>query len=391
MNGPVRIGVVGAGNMGCGHIEYLLARAVKGGVLAAICDNAPTRLAAARTRFGEGPKYFADTDTMLNSGTVDGVIIATPHYDHPPIAIAAFKHGVHVLSEKPAGVYTRQVREMNQAAAESGLVFGIMFQLRTIAAHQKMRELVQSGELGPIQRVEYVVTDWLRTQVYYDNGGWRGTWAGEGGGVLMNQCPHNLDLLQWICGMPQRILAFCRFGQYHKIETEDDVTAMLEWSNGATGIFVTTTGEAPGVSRMEVIGDRGRLLMENGAITFFRTRLSVEDQVRTSPLSFPRTEWWKCDIPTGADGDGHRAVTRDWVNAILHGKPMLARGEEGIHGVTLANAMLMSTWTKGWIDLPLDEEVYYRLLQERVAKSTWKTAAIDAPVADLAGSYAGSR
>ena len=366
----VRIGIIGLGNMGNFHIEYLVGNEIPGAELKAVCDVDPDQLARAKSLAGDGVGTFADADELLASTAIDAVIIATPHYDHPPLAIKAFARGLHVLCEKPAGVYTRQVREMNAAAEKSGLVFGLMFNQRTLGEHQKLKELVASGELGELRRTNYIITNWFRAQSYYDSGGWRATWSGEGGGVLANQCPHNLDLWQWICGMPVRIRAFCGFGKYHDIEVEDDVTAYAEYENGATGVFITTTGESPGTNRMEITGDNGKVVMEEGRITFWRNRTPADVFNREWKGGFGSPETWKCEIPFRAGGEEHRGITRDWVRAILEGTPLIAPGVEGIRGVELANAMLLSAWQDDWVDIPVDEALYYEKLQERVRSST---------------------
>ncbi len=374
-NGRVRIGIIGYGGMGTAHAQYLTRGEVPNAVLTAICDQNPERLERARQTHGDAVQVFDNADKLFDAKVVDAVLIATPHYDHPPLAIKALKSGLHTLVEKPAGVYSRQVREMNEVAAKSDRVFGIMFNQRTRAGHQKMRDLVASGELGEIKRTMYVITTWLRTQIYYDSGGWRGTWAGEGGGVLVNQSPHNLDLYQWICGMPKRIRAFCGFGKYHNMETEDECTAYLEYENGASGIFITSTGEAPGTQFLEVVGDRGKVVLDssgrNETITFWRTTVPVSQHIREAKGGFEKPETWKCEIPSGG-GEEHKGVTKNFVNAILKGTPLLARGEEGINGVQLANAMQLSTWIDNWVDVPVDEDLYYNQLQERIKNSTFK-------------------
>ena len=388
-NGKVRIGIIGFGGMGTAHANYLHKGEVPGAVLTAICDQNPDRLNKGRQSFGDSIQYFDNADALYASKAVDGVLIATPHYDHPPLAIKALQSGIHALVEKPAGVYTRQVRELNEVAAKSDRMFGIMFNQRTRTGHQKMRELVASGELGEIKRTMYVITTWLRNQIYYDVGGWRGTWAGEGGGVLMNQSPHNLDLFQWICGMPKRIRAFCGFGKYHNIETEDDCTAYLEYANGATGIFITSTGEAPGTQFLEIVGDRGKVVLDSSGrsetITFWRTAKPVSQHIRESKNGFAGPEVWRCEIPSGG-GEEHKGVTKNWVSAILKGTPLLARGEEGINGVELANAMQLSTWLDSWVDLPVDEQAYYDRLQEMIKSSTYKKPVVTQSL-DFSGTY----
>jgi len=367
---PVRIGIIGMGYMGTVHANYLAANEVKGARLTAVCDPRQERLEWAANEWGGAVRGYETAEALFRSGDVDGVLICSPHYEHSAHAIEAFSHRLHVLVEKPAGVYTAQVRRMNEAAARSGKVFGIMYNQRTNPLYAKLKDLIASGELGDIRRTLWVITDWYRAQSYYNSGGWRATWAGEGGGVLLNQSPHQLDLFQWTTGlMPQRIRAFCAFGKHRDIEVENDVTAYLEYENGATGVFITSTCEAPGTNRFEVTGERGKIVIENDRMTFWRLRTPEPEFNRTYAGQFGKPECWTCDIPISRTGDGHRGITQNWVDAIVKGTPLLAPGEEGIKGLTLSNAMLLSTWTDGWVPLPIDEDLFYRKLQEQIRQA----------------------
>jgi len=367
----VRIGIVGLGNMGMGHARYLIEGQVKGAKLTAISDVSADRLAEVKAQLGEGVSAYTDATEMFRSGEIDGVLLCTPHFDHPRQAIEALGHGLHVLVEKPAGVYTKQVREMNEAASRSGKVFGIMYNQRTNPMYAKLKELVSSGELGEIRRTNWIITNWYRSQAYYNSGGWRATWAGEGGGVLINQDPHQLDLWQWTTGLtPKRMRAFCSFGKHRDIEVENDVTAYVEYENGATGVFVTSTHDCPGTNRFEVSGDRGKIVIENDKMTFWRLRQLESEFNRDNTSPFAQPEVWQFDVPVAPGGAQHMGITQDWTNAILKGTPLLAPGEEGIRGLMLSNAMLLSAWTDGWVDFPIDEELFYEKLQERIASST---------------------
>ena len=380
--GDLRLGILGMGAMGTAHLNMLTkSDPVPRLRVTAVSDTDPKKLDKAVAAAGHDVEGFADPEELMKSGEVDAVLIATPHYLHPPLAIGAFDHGLHVLSEKPAGVHTKQVKQMNAAAerakAEKNLVFGIMFNQRTRKTHQQMRKLVQSGELGQIKRTMYVLTDWFRTQYYYDTADWKGTWAGEGGAVLLNQSPHNLDLWQWICGMPKRVRAFCKMGHHHHIETEDEVTAYVEYENGATGVFVTSTGEAPGSQFMEIAADHGKVVMETtrgsgsaSNITYWRTPESVKRFSDTFEGSFNQPEVWETKIP-GGNGPEHRGILANFADAVLDGKPLLAPGTDGLNGVMLANAMLLSAWKDDWVDLPLDDEEYDRMLKEKIESSTF--------------------
>lgn len=381
----VRFGLVGFGNMGSGHMLYLGQGEVAGASVEAVCDINPERLKRAGERYPT-VKLYNNMDSMLSSGEIDAVLIATPHYDHPPLAIKALQKGFHVLIEKPAGVYTKQVREMNLEAEKSGKVFGIMYNQRTNPMYQKVRELIQSGELGDLKRINWII-DWYRPQSYYDSGGWRATWAGEGGGVLLNQDPHQLDLWQWICGMPKRVRAFCSFGKYHTIEVEDEVTAYVEYENGATGVFITSTAMTPETNRLEVLGDRGKIVIENDSMAFYRLRVPERQFNREYTGGFGKPECWKCEIPIDPGfGGQHKEITQNFVDAIMKGKKLLAPGIEGIHGLQLSNAMHLSSWINDWVELPIDEDLFYEKLKERIDTSTYRKMVRDV-VLDVSGTF----
>ncbi|ARI76360.1 Gfo/Idh/MocA family protein [Halobacillus mangrovi] len=367
----VRIGIIGMGNMGTIHAKSLLNEEIEGAKLTAVLEVRKERLEDLQENLGDDIKVFADEDAFLKSGSVDAVLIATPHYDHASLAIKAFKHRLHVLCEKPVGVYTKQVREMNEAAKSSNLTFSVMYNQRTNPVYQKVRDLIQTNELGEIRRINWLITSWYRAQSYYDSGGWRATWAGEGGGVLINQCPHQLDLWQWMTGMmPTRMRAFCYFGKHRNIEVEDDVTAFTEYENGATGVFITSTGEAPGTNRLEISGDRGKIVVEDNKLTFWRLRVPEPEFNKDYKGGFGSPETWKCELPVEGVETGHKGITQNFVDAIRKGTPLLAPGEEGILGLTLSNAMQLSTWEDDWVTFPIDEDLYYHHLQEKIKNST---------------------
>ena len=377
----VRFGIVGVGNMGSSHVKSLGEGHIKRAELAAVCDIKPERLEKVRAEYGDKLAYFSDYHEMLTSGKIDVVIIATPHYLHPVIAQDAFKAKVNVISEKPAGVYTKAVREMNEAAAKSGVQFGIMFNQRTNPVYKKAREMVQGGELGELKRLVWIITDWYRSQAYYDSGEWRATWAGEGGGVLLNQCPHNLDLWQWIFGMPKRVRADCYVGKYHHIEVEDDVTINAEYENGATATFITTTGECPGTNRLEISGDRGKLVLEDGMLKHWQLdrpeRAYCFDAPGTPPPAVTYTETRQTE-PESA----HRGILQNFSDAILHGTPRLAPGEDGLRELSLSNAAYLSSWREDWVTLPLDADAFDHALAERVRQSTYAPSTVTPEATD---------
>lgn len=383
----VRYGIIGYGNMGSGHANNFAAGKIHKSRLVAIADINPVKIERARTKFGDSVLYFDNAEALIKSGKVDAIIIAVPHYFHPGIAIMALKNNLHVMTEKPAGVYTKQVREMNKAASESDKLFGIMFQNRLNPYNKKMHDMVAAGELGEIKRTIYIVTDWYRSQSYYDSGSWRATWAGEGGGVLLNQCPHSLDLWQWIAGMmPSKIRAFCHNGKWHNIEVEDDVSAYVEYPNGGTGVFVTSTADAPGTNRMEIHGNMGKLVYAEGKITFFKLKQGEREFNASYKGGFGNPECEKIDVDVQGVFPEHSGVLNNFTDAILTSSPLMIPGYEGIKGLTLSNAMHLSSWLDKTIELPLDEDLYYEELKKRIKTSKYKETLSDKTL-DLKGSF----
>jgi predicted dehydrogenase len=364
----VRFGIVGVGVMGGAHARNILAGKVANAALAAVYDIEPARTEWLAEKHPD-VKIFDSAAGMFKSGAVDAVLIATPHYFHPPIAMEAFAHGLHVMTEKPAGVYTKQVREMNEAAAEARLVFGIMYNQRTDSVFRKMREMVKGGELGALKRTNWIITNWYRSAAYYKSGSWRATWRGEGGGVLLNQCPHNLDLWQWICGMPHKVTAFCHEGKWHDIEVEDDVTAYVEYANGATGVFVTGTADAPGTNRLEITGDLGKLIYDNGKLELHKLAVSEREFNKTNTEAFSAPKATRSVIKTDGSSPQHVGVLNAFADRIASGEGELyARGEEGIDGLMLSNAMHLSSWLGKTVALPLDEELFLSELKKKYRK-----------------------
>ena len=373
----VRFGIVGFGAMGLQHARIMLEQ-VPEARLAAVATRNGTNIATLRgLPGGEQVRVFDTPQDMYASGEIDAVLIASPHRAHVAQAKEAFAAGMHVLLEKPTGVFTREVRELNAAADASGRAFGAMFNVRTNPAYKRMKEIVASGELGEIRRTSMIVTDWFRAQSYFDSGSWRATWKGEGGGVLLNQAMHSLDLWQWIGGMPVRLRAFCGLGRWHDIEVEDDVTAYVEYANGATGAFIACTGEAPGTNRFELSMDGGQLLLEDGRLLLRRTAVPVSRFIREYPGGYGKPEITQEDITPDADYAMHAGVTRAFARHILYGEPMIADGREGLNALELANAMLLSSAEERTLELPFDAETdacYEALLAARAACSREKTA-----------------
>jgi len=382
----IRFGIAGLGSMGTAHARSIRDGNIPRARLAAVYDPV-----ADLSGFGPDVKPFASSEAMIRSGEIDAILIATPHFTHTSLGIAALEQGLHVLVEKPISVHKADAERLIAACKNPAQVFAAMFNQRTDPHYSKIRDLVQSGELGEIRRITWIITNWFRTDAYYNSGGWRATWSGEGGGVLLNQCPHNLDLLQWLFGMPCRVRAHCCFGKFHDIEVEDDVTAVMDFPNGATGTFITSTGEAPGSNRLEIAAERGRVVLEDGRIQWRRNEIPTSEFRAAATSGFATPPVWNIEIPIADCGEQHNGILKNFVAAILDGAPLLAPAKEGIHSVELANAMLMSAFLDQTIELPIDGARYEALLQEKIAGSRGlaKQAAVitHAPAADFSKSF----
>ncbi len=378
----VRLGIIGLGNIGRYHADYLRKNQVPRAQLVAVCDAyAPLDGYAPLDR-------FQDPEALFRSGKVDAVIIATPHYQHTTLGITALEAGLHVLVEKPISSHKADAERLIAAhQRHPDRVFAGMFQLRTEPRYQRIQRLIQNGDLGTIQRISWIITDWFRTEAYYASGGWRATWKGEGGGVLLNQCLHNLDTLQWLCGMPNRVRGFAQLGRFHNIEVEDNVTAYLEWPLGATGTFITSTGEAPGTNRLEIAGSRGRVLLEHNRLTFTRNETDALDFCRTSPSGFAKPETWIAELPFQDAPTPHAIVTRNFTDAILDGTPLIAPGPEGLHSVELANVILYSSLLHQTVDLPMNSAAWEQHLQHLIATSRFEKQTAPVQTDDFTKSF----
>ena len=382
MSKQVRIGVIGVGNMGSGHVNWLLEGKVPGATCTAVADLDATKMAK-----WPNVKHFTDAKALIRSGEVDAVLIATPHFDHTTLGIDALEQGLHVMVEKPLSVHKADCEKLIAAykkRPKKSQLFAAMFNQRTDPKYIKLRKLIQSGELGEIRRVNWIITDWYRTQAYYTSGGWRATWKGEGGGVLSNQCPHNLDLMQWLFGMPVKVRGHIGIGKWHDIEVEDSVTAYLEYANGATGVFITTTGEFPGTNRLEVTGDRGKAIAEHGKLTFVRTTQSVREHCMTTQVVWSSPETWNIEIPVNGSGEQHVGILKNFADAIANGTPLIAEAVDGINAVELGNAMVLSSLADKTLSLPLDTKFVEKEYKKLVASSKYEAKAAKAAKAPKA-------
>ena len=390
----IRYGIIGLGNQGTTYVlEFFDKGKVKNAYVSAVCDVLPEKLENVKSKTtNKEIQYFSNYKAMLDSGLCDAVLVETPHYQHPEIVIECLKRDINVICEKPAGVYTKQVREMNEFAKKSKAHFAVMFNQRTNCVYRKMKEIIANGGIGEIQRVTWIITNWFRTQKYYDSGSWRATWAGEGGGVLINQCPHQLDLVQWVVGKsPVKVNGFCKYGKWHDIEVEDEVTAYFEYDNGATGMFITTTGECPGTNRFEVSGTKGKLVIEDNSNDLIWCKCDEDTQVlsknATSGFQQPKVE--RVKVETDGKSEQHVGIINNFTNALLGKEEFFVDGIEGINGVELMNAIELSGWRGGaTVTLPINEEEYLYELNKKRKTSRIKVVD-DNYIEQTVGTYGG--
>ena len=381
----VRIGIIGMGNMGRFHANDLLEGKVSRGVLTAVGSTSPQKLKEYEEK---GVKVFGGGEEMIASGEVDALVIATPHYQHVSLGIAALEAGLHVMVEKPIAAHKADAERLVAKAREKAdLVFAAMFQLRVEPRYVKIREIVRSGELGDLIRVIWIMTDWFRSEAYFQSGGWRATWKGEGGGVLLNQCLHQLDAMQWITGMPSKVRSEVGIGKWHDIEVEDDVTCYMEFPDGASGMFLSSTGETPGSNRFELSGTKGRLILENDKLVFTKNAVPSDEWCKTSKIGFQQPDTTVEEIPIPPAEDPHAVLMTNFVDAILDGKELIAPGEEGLGSVELANVMLYSGLLGETVDLPMDGAAWESKLNQLIAESTHEKKVVEVSGEDFAASF----
>ncbi len=348
--------------------------------LAAICDNDPAKKAKVAEDF-PGLPFFDNYLDLLESGVVNAIVTTVPHYDHCVMGIAALERGIHLLGEKPAGVYTKDVERLIETSKKyPETTFAIFFNQRTNPLYRKVKQLMDEKAIGDLQRATWIITTWWRPQGYYNQSAWRATWGGEGGGVLVNQAPHQLDLLQWICGKPEKVYAKLQYGAGRNIVVENEVNALLDFGNGATGSFITCTNDIVGTDRFEIFGTKGKIIVEDSkklivkqltapeaelsenmdmqdVMRLFMGQINMEDYVKVTEEEFV--------TPQGLQ---HISVLNNFADHIVNGEPLLANGEEGINGVTLANAMHLSSWLDKEVDYNVDGDLYLAELNKRIVE-----------------------
>lgn len=360
----LRLGLIGLGNIARQHIHNIEIGAVADCQVSAVCSrNRPEDLPA-------GARHFSDYQAMINSGLCDAVLVASPTLYHQEMGMAVLAAGLHLLMEKPIALSNAQAETL-LAIKKADQVFALMLNQRCAPVFQTMKALIDGGELGPIQRSHWTMTNWFRPDVYFAVSDWRATWKGEGGGLLVNQCIHNLDIFQWLCGLPERVQGFCSMGKYHPIEVEDEAMAFFHYANGATGTFVGSTGEAPGFNRLEIVGDKASLSFDGERLLLHKNSPASSSFCKQTRDMFGMPELEVSDItPRATPVNQHAAILNNFVDAIARGAPLIAPAEEGLKSLGLANAILMSHWRGEAVSCPPESAAYQQLLDSKIAASS---------------------
>ncbi|WNC72797.1 Gfo/Idh/MocA family oxidoreductase [Thalassotalea psychrophila] len=381
MTTEIRLGVIGLGNIAQQHINNVTTGATKNCKITALCSRSAGPQAAEL-----GADHFTRYQSLIDSGSVDTVLIATPTLSHFEIAKYALEKGLHVMLEKPIGLSSFEGETLVKIKPNN-VKFALMLNQRTDPTFKKIKAVVDSGVLGEIQRTHWTMTNWFRPDIYFQVSDWRATWKGEGGGLLVNQCIHNLDIFQWICGVPSEITAFSEFGKYHNIEVEDEVTAYLRYNNKATGVFVGSTGEAPGVNRFDIIGDKGSLHFDSGILIQKLNDQSTATFCANTDEMFGLPTVSQSDISTTETVNQHAIIMNNFINAIISDEALIAPAQDGLASLDMANAMLQSTWNKQTVTLPMNRQAYQAQLNEKAAGSQLRSKSSTKAKIDMNASY----
>ena len=380
----MKIGIIGLGNIGRVHAKNIQDGLVEDCELVAVA-NQP--LESLDDFAAQQIACFDDGSALIESGLADAVLIALPTMLHAPLGIQALEAGLHLMMEKPLACHKAEGERILAARQRDDQVVSLMMNQRTHPCYARIKQWIDEGAVGELQRVSWTMTNWFRSEIYYQSSPWRATWKGEGGGVLMNQCPHNIDVLQWLVGMPSSIRANCSFGKYHDIEVEDEVNAYFEFPNGATGQFSASTGESPGSNRLEIVGDLGTVITDGNEARLIRNSGSVSAFSRSTDEMFGSPETTDEVFQPAEAVNQHAAILNNFAKAANGEAELIAPAIEGLKSLELAGAMIYSTWINDTVQLPLDSAAYEQAIQEKIAQSKPREVVQTAAKVDMSKSY----
>lgn len=372
MTDKIRVALVGVGVMGSKYADMIVSGEVKNMVLTGVvARNLKAQEWAAILVNAEGlhPNVYRDVDDMFaHADDFDAVIIVTPHKTHEEIAVRAFELGKHVLCDKPAGATIGQAQNMTAASKQYDKVYGMIFHQHRYPKYLYIKQALENGELGELKRMLMVNSRYFRTAHYHQSGSWRSSWNGEGGGALINQGAHILDIWQWLFGMPQKIYAEIPFGKYNEFKVDDEATISMRYENGATGVFMLTTGEAVWQERLEIVGTKGRMLLEDDILHIYRYSKDSTEYIATEDVnSREHLAITEEVINFGKAEEPYVEILENFAEAVISGDSsiLIAPGEEAINQLMLTNGAYCSAWKGMPVCLPLDAEEYEATFREQ--------------------------
>lgn len=369
----VRMAIIGIGNMGRTYACNIADGFVEGMELTAVCCRNEEGRRWAKERLGEGLVLVDSTDKLFELEDVfDAVLIVTPHKIHPELTIKAFEKGYHVFCDKPAGITARDARRMIESGKRAGKAYAMMFHNRTMPVYEKIKEMLTLGEVGELLRIDYVNTKPYRTKCYHTSSPWRSSFEHEGGGLLINQGQHYLDLWQWLFGMPKRLTATIDYGKYNDFTVDDNCTIYMEFAGGVRGRFFSSTGEPAGEERIEVVGTKAKLVCLDGTLTVSRYERSTKEWYETNTEPFGKLKIEKEVITYEPCKAPYVVMLQNFSDHLRKGVALIADGYDGYRTLQLSNAAYTSSWLEKEIELPVEETVFAQLLNEAVKKEQEK-------------------
>ena len=379
----MKLGIAGIGVIGESYLKLFKEGRIKEGEVAAVASRNTQRVEKILEKLNlQEVRVYGSLKEMLEKESLSGVIITTPHKLHVSMMKEALQMGVSVLTDKPLSSTRKEAEEMAVFAKDyPDLVKGVLFNKRANPIHKEIKKIIESGELGILRRALYEVTDYYRSHRYYEESGWRGTYEEEGGGVLMNQAVHQMDLLTWFTDLPKEVMAFLKEGSHRPMTTENDAYLHLFYEGGGVGHFITSTHESPGVHRLELSFDQGQILMENEkTLKITKLQEPEEDFSRKTETLFahvPGTLEVKEFEPL-EDKEEHVRTIENFIRAIEGKEKIQSSLEEAVKSITLVNAAYLSHFTgkKGAMDFSLEEydrELHRKIQEERALKEEKQT------------------
>jgi len=367
----IRIGIAGIGFIAEEYIKLITAGRIQNAEVRALSSRNRSHMEAVKEKYQLDAVLFTDYEAMLSSGLIDAVMICTPHFHHPGMAIKAIRRGIHTMIEKPVGIFPEELRELAESLqTHPDVKAGVLYCRRTNPIYQQIKDFLDSGELGQLKRVTWIITNAsvYRTQAYYNSATWRGTYVGEGGGLLLNQVSHHIDMLVWLLGLPKAIQANCYSAVERNIEVENEVSITMEYPGQAIGQFISSTREFPGTNRLEISCSKAQLILENEKDLTVR-KLGVEEtefnRTTNIPFAFIPYEEEIHNFEPYENPEIQARIVNNFISAVTDGKPIACPVEDAIRSQQFIIGAYLSSWQEKKLTLPADGKAFTEELKKR--------------------------